>query len=104
MIRNHARRMMRIGMLRIYPQPGDKASPRTARKLWSARTLYSVLVMRARADGLLNAVARQTHYGFSNHGSIRENGSRKLMLPEVSDASTDRDSFQDAADRVPDQG
>lgn len=75
MTRTHDLRTTEIGMLRIYLKPGDKASPRTARKLWSARPLYRELVMRAKADGLLTAVAHQTHYGFSNHGAIRENGS-----------------------------
>ncbi len=30
---------------------------------------------RADPDGIINAVAQHTHYGFSNHGQIRENGS-----------------------------
>jgi hypothetical protein len=33
------------------------------------------LIQTAKADGIINAVAQHTHYGFSNHGPIREHGS-----------------------------
>jgi hypothetical protein len=33
------------------------------------------LIRTAKADGIINAVAQNTHYGFSNRGPIRENGS-----------------------------
>jgi len=63
-----------IGMIRIYLKPSDKA-PKAKRGLWSARPLYRALVAQAKADGILNAVAHHTHYGYSNHGPVRENGS-----------------------------
>ena len=62
-----------IGMIRIYLKPSDKA-PKAKRSLWSARPLYRELVVQAKADGIMNAVAHHTHYGFSNHGPVRENG------------------------------
>ncbi len=33
------------------------------------------MVAQAKADGIMNAVAHHTHYGYSNHGPVRENGS-----------------------------
>jgi H+/Cl- antiporter ClcA/PII-like signaling protein len=62
-----------IGMIRIYLKPSDKA-PRAKRGFWSGRPLYRELVTQAKADGVMNAVAHHTHYGFSNHGPVRENG------------------------------
>lgn len=63
-----------VGMIRIYLKPSDK-EPKAKRGLWSARPLYRALVAYAKADGILNAVAHHAHYGYSNHGPIRENGS-----------------------------
>lgn len=59
-------------MLRIYLKPSDRIGPR---RFWGAKPLYRELVSTAKADGIINAVAQQTHYGFSNRGPIRENGS-----------------------------
>lgn len=61
-------------MLRIYMAPRDTAEPRKAWKLWSARPLYRELVVQAKAAGLMNAVAHHTHYGFSNHGPVLDQG------------------------------
>jgi PII-like signaling protein len=59
-------------MLRIYLKPSDKIGPR---RFWGAKPLYRELIRTAKADGIINAVAQHTHYGFSNRGPIRENGS-----------------------------
>ena len=61
-----------VGMLRIYLKPSDKIGPR---RFWGAKPLYRELIRTAKADGIINAVAQNTHYGFSNCGPIRENGS-----------------------------
>ncbi|MGC4250586.1 MAG: DUF190 domain-containing protein, partial [Sphingobium sp.] len=42
--------------------------------LWSAKPLYRALVAQAKAEGIMNAVAHHTHYGFSNHGPVMEQG------------------------------
>ncbi|WP_084579524.1 DUF190 domain-containing protein [Sphingomonas azotifigens] len=60
-----------IGMIRIYMKPSDKAPGATR---WSRKPLYRALVAQAKRDGILNAVAHHTHYGYSNHGPMRENG------------------------------
>ncbi len=63
-----------IGMIRIYLKPSDKAAKGSLRTLWAARPLYRALVAQAKAEGLMNAVAHHTHYGFSNHGDLRAQG------------------------------
>lgn len=64
-----------VGMLRIYMKPSDRIGQRSLRTLWGAKPLYRELIRTAKDDGIINAVAQHTHYGFSNHGPIRENGS-----------------------------
>lgn len=61
-----------IGMLRIYLKPSDRIGERSLRTLWTAKPLYRELVRTAKEDGIINAVAQNTHYGFSNRGAIRE--------------------------------
>ncbi|MCS0501925.1 DUF190 domain-containing protein [Ancylobacter mangrovi] len=63
-----------IGMIRIYMKPGDKATKGSIKTLWSSRPLYRALVAQAKSEGIMNAVAHHTHYGFSNHGSVMEAG------------------------------
>jgi PII-like signaling protein len=62
-----------IGMIRIYMKPADK-SPHGPRSLWLRKPLYRELVMQAKKDGIMNAVAHHTHYGFSNHGPVMNDG------------------------------
>lgn len=63
-----------IGMVRIYMKPSDKAAKATGKSFWGAKPLYRTLVAQAKAEGIMNAVAHHTHYGYSNHGQVRENG------------------------------
>lgn len=48
-----------VGMLRIYLKPSDKIGPR---RFWGAKPLYRELIRTAKADGIINAVAQNTHY------------------------------------------
>lgn len=63
-----------IGMVRIYMKPGDKAAKGSIKTLWSSKPLYRALVAQAKSEGILNAVAHHTHYGFSNRGQVMEAG------------------------------
>lgn len=63
-----------IGMIRIYMKPADKAVKPASRSRWGAKPLYRMLIAQAKVDGIMNAVAHHTHYGYSNHGPVRENG------------------------------
>lgn len=71
-----------IGMIRIYMKPDDKAAKGSARTLWASKPLYRTLVMQAKADGIMNAVAHNTHYGYSNHGPVLEEGA-ELSNPHL---------------------
>ena len=55
-------------------KPADKAVKPGTRSRWAAKPLDRTLVAQAKADGIMNAVAHHTHYGYSNHGPVRQNG------------------------------
>lgn len=63
-----------IGMLRIYLRRADKLGSRTVRSFWNAKPLYRELVVQAKAEGLLNAIAHPAQYGYTNNGPVREDG------------------------------
>jgi H+/Cl- antiporter ClcA/PII-like signaling protein len=60
-----------IGMLRIYLKPADKRKQPGIRGFLASRPLYRELIDAAKKDGLMNAHAHHTHYGYSNHGKVR---------------------------------
>lgn len=66
-----------IGMLRIYMKPRDKV-PGTGSWLAGRRPLYRELVLQAKAAGILNAIAHHTHFGYSNHGKVQDEGGEVL--------------------------
>ena len=70
-----------IGMIRIYMKPSDKATD-GSRSFWTRKPLYRQLVVQAKRDGIMNAVAHHTHYGFSNHGPVMEDGA-ELSNPHL---------------------
>ncbi len=72
MAQTHQVNSREIGMIRIYLKPSDKISKGTARTLWSSKPLYRALVTQAKSDGIMNAIAHHTHFGFSNHGAVRQ--------------------------------
>jgi len=67
----HTLESKEIGMVRIYMKPRE----RTTDKGWfNSRPLYRDLVLRAKEAGIANAVAHQTHFGYSNHGRLQDEG------------------------------
>lgn len=63
-----------IGKIRIYLTPRDRL-PATG--LWdklNARPVYREIIKAAKADGLKNAAAFMTHYGFTNGGKVHAEG------------------------------
>lgn len=62
-----------VGMVRIYMKPREKA---VGKGSWfgGAKPLYRELVMQAKASGIMNAVAHQTHFGYSNSGKLQDEG------------------------------
>lgn len=61
-----------IGMVRIYMKPREKMPGKGS--WFSARPLYRELVMQAKVHGIMNAIAHHTHFGYSNHGKVQDDG------------------------------
>lgn len=66
-----------IGQVRIYMTPSDKRTSHKIKKIFT-RPLYQEIIDAAKEDGILNAVAHHTHYGYSGNGKIQSN---KLEMP-----------------------
>ena len=62
-----------IGQLRIYMTPKEKRGKGLKEKKCSARPRYQDIIDSAKQDGLLNAVAHHTTYGFTGAGVIQSN-------------------------------
>lgn len=63
-----------VGMIRIYMKPRDNAREARLKTFFNAKPLYRQLVEEAKAAGIMNAVAHHTHYGYSNHGRLQDEG------------------------------
>lgn len=59
-----------IGQLRIYMTPKEKRNTTSYRQILFGKALYQEIIDTAKLDGILNAVAHQTHYGYSGNGKI----------------------------------
>jgi len=66
----HKVKSREIGMIRIYLKPGDRRPTRGLKARLASRPLYKELIETAKEDGIINAVAHHTHYGYSNHGDV----------------------------------
>lgn len=71
-----------IGMIRIYMKPGDRAKQSKLKAFLNGKPLYRELVLAAKADGIMNATAHHTHFGFSNHGAVQQDNI-ELTNPEL---------------------
>jgi H+/Cl- antiporter ClcA/PII-like signaling protein len=61
-----------IGQVRIYMTPREKRKAAGMKALFG-KPLYQEIIDAAKADGILNAVAHHTHYGYSGNGKIQSN-------------------------------
>lgn len=59
-----------IGQVRIYMTPGDKRTTHKIKRLVT-RPLYQEIIDAAKKDGILNAIAHHTHYGYSGNGMVQ---------------------------------
>ena len=59
-----------IGQLRIYMTPKEKRAGTSYRQKLFGKALYQEIIDAAKRDGILNAVAHHTHYGYSGKGAI----------------------------------
>ncbi|NVN91594.1 MAG: DUF190 domain-containing protein [Desulfuromonadales bacterium] len=81
----HQLKSREIGQVRIYMTPGErrKSNGNSLRKLLTGNPpLYKEIIMAARQDGLLNATAHHTHYGFSGSGQLQDDN-REIANPDL---------------------
>jgi PII-like signaling protein len=75
-----------IGQVRIYMSQGERrrGGANGLKRLLSGNPpLYKEIIRAARADGLLNATAHHTHYGFSGQGKL-QGDDLEIANPELS--------------------
>jgi H+/Cl- antiporter ClcA/PII-like signaling protein len=70
----HKVRTREIGQVRIYMASRDKKASKGLRGIFG-KPLYQDIIDAAKADGILNANAHNTHYGYSNNGQVQTNNS-----------------------------
>lgn len=68
----HQIKSREIGQVRIYMTPLEKRKIKGLRGMFG-KPLYQEIIDAAKADGLLNAAAHHTHYGYSGNGKIQAN-------------------------------
>lgn len=78
----HAVTTQEVGMVRIYMKPRENAREAKLKTFFNAKPLYRQLVEQAKAAGIMNAVAHHTHYGYSNHGRIQDEGA-EISNPDL---------------------
>jgi H+/Cl- antiporter ClcA/PII-like signaling protein len=71
-VTQHTLHSTEIGMVRIYMKPREK-TPGTG-SWFGSRLLYRELVLQAKSAGIMNAVAHHTHFGYSNSGTLQDEG------------------------------
>ena len=65
-----------IGQVRIYMTPGERRKKNgkgIKGVLPGGAPLYMEIIKSAKQDGLMNATAHHTHYGFSGNGHVQTN-------------------------------
>lgn len=72
-----------VGMIRIYLKPSERSPDGKMKSIFSARPMYRRIVQEAKEFGIMNAVAHQAHYGFSNHGTVQAHGT-EVPNPDLS--------------------
>lgn len=72
-----------IGQLRIYVPQGER---RRGKGFWSlfSRSIYFELVRAAKAEGIINAAAHSTHFGYTRSGRIQVEGGVEVPNPHLS--------------------
>lgn len=82
MTKPHTLTAEEVGMIRIYMRPGEKFPVGKQKAFFQVKPLYRHLVQVAKKAGIINAVAHQTHYGYSNDGRIQDQGA-ELSNPDL---------------------
>lgn len=60
-----------IGQVRIYMTPREKRKAKSFRERLQIKPLFREIIDAAKRDGILNATAHHTHYGYSGSGKVQ---------------------------------
>lgn len=71
LVENHRVRRQETGLVRIYMAPRERVRRGGLRAFFGGRPLYRDIIDAAKRDGLLNAVAHPTQYGFSGNQLVQ---------------------------------
>lgn len=73
-MKNHHIVSHEIGKIRIYLTPRDRVAAKGFWDKLNAKPIYREIIKAAKQDGLKNAAAFMTHFGFTNGGKVQEQG------------------------------
>ena len=59
-----------IGQVRIYMAPNERRKAKSFKERLKIKPLFQEIINSAKADGILNATAHHTHYGYSGQGPV----------------------------------
>lgn len=71
MVSKHKVTSKEVGQVRIYMTPREKRKAKTFRERLGIKPLFREIIDAAKKDGLLNASAHHTHYGYSGGGRVQ---------------------------------
>lgn len=80
---NHRVHTQELGLVRIYVSPRERRPRSGGRSILRNRPLYQEIIDAAKEDGILNAVAHPTHYGYSGTGDVQRAGSPELSNSQL---------------------
>lgn len=63
-----------LGKIRIYLTPRDRVPTKGFWDKLNAKPIYREIIQAAKKDGLMNAAAFTTHFGFTNGGKVQSEG------------------------------
>ncbi len=79
---NHSIVSREMGKVRIYLAPRDRVPAKGLLARLGAKPVYRALIQAAKADGLQNAAAFTTHYGFTAGGKVQAQGA-EIANPQL---------------------
>lgn len=62
----------KLGKLRIYLETGEKIESKTLLRKLFPQSTYREVITLAKENGIMNASVFSTHFGYSNHGKIKQ--------------------------------
>ena len=70
-----------LGKLRIYLPNGEKVHSKTLLRKLFPKQVYRKIIQEAKKDGIMNASAFITHFGYGKGGTIQNDGTAEIGNP-----------------------